>query len=76
MPETLAGLRDSSLLPRLWDGEPQRWCKFSVIQDLPVCIIIYLNVFYVAVFKLHCQIKYDAHYTQMVQQAEPVLPRS
>lgn len=26
-PETPAGPRDSSLLPRLWDGEPQRWCK-------------------------------------------------
>ena len=26
-PETHAGLRDSSLLPRPWDGEPQRWCK-------------------------------------------------
>lgn len=35
MLETLAGLRDSFLLPRLWDGEPQRWCKLNISVCVP-----------------------------------------
>lgn len=40
MPETLAGPRDSSLLPRLWGGEPQRWCKLSLL-DISVYIFMH-----------------------------------